>query len=189
MLTSLTLIVASAHVLFSRLVQADPSWGGAATCFSHHNWAIDGGPEHTKSNCDPDGFCSGGVDTIFLTVWGAGIGDDQNGEYTIHYDPAFPPGWIDDGSAPWELGSAANPNCIMDLDGDATIWSYELDVNEFSCTIALYDNIGVDNWDFVGQGEDFTPMGPGYKTAGNLGSPVGMVCFYCWGDNVYSPNC
>jgi hypothetical protein len=190
MITSLWLsVVVCTFGFLSQQVYADASWGPAAACFGS-GWALDDGPIGTYSNCDPDGFCSGGVDTLYLTVYGAGSQDNQNGEYTIHYDPHFPPGWSDDGSSLWQLGSKANPNCILDFNGDISILSYKLDVNEFSCTLATWTmDRGNGDYHFDYQSATYGPDEAGHAYEVNLPGAVSMVCFYCWGDGVYTPNC
>jgi hypothetical protein len=123
-------------------------------------------------------------------VYGAGSQDDQNGYYTIHYDPHFPPGWIDNGVAKWQLGNAANPNCIKSDDGNdnPSIWSYKFDVNEFSCTLAAWNADVNGGYHFFYQSSNDGPDGAGHAYEGNLPEAASLVCLYCWGDGVYSPN-
>jgi hypothetical protein len=180
------------YIRFSQSTGVRRRLVGTSSCVLWLRWALDDGPIGTYSNCDPDGSCSGGVDTLYLTAYGAGSQDNQNGEYTIHYDPKYPPGWIDDGSAPWELGYEANPNCIYDINYDNTIWSYRFDVNEFSCTTAAwsyYSDAYGGAYSFSYQSSNEYPGGPGHPYDVNLSEAASVVCFYCWGDGVYTPNC
>jgi hypothetical protein len=118
-----------------------------------------------SDTCDANDNCSGGPDTVFLTVYtDTSFGGDQ---FTIHYDPEYCP-----------LENSRNPNCVG-VDGTEIINSAQFDTNGFACNIVSFTKDTEAGIQLLSDVESFFNGEVSYLVSTNQDTHI--LCIDCWG--------